>query len=136
MIKEWEHEPDRLEFEYDGFQCLILRCPESKHLNGYVGLPKWHPYYGRNYDDMDVDVHGGLTFSQEGDGGNWASGSWWIGFDCAHYGDLIPQWLLMIGRKARADETYRNIEYVKGELMCLVKQLTPTGILQRGLERG
>jgi len=30
---------------------------------GYVFIPKNHKYYSRGYDDIPVEVHGGLTFS-------------------------------------------------------------------------
>lgn len=44
---------------------------EVKHIfsggyaNGYVAIPKEHPFYGQDYDFINkfVDVHGGLTFS-------------------------------------------------------------------------
>ena len=56
--------------------------------NGYVGLPKWHPWFNIHYNDIYVDVHGGLTFSEfnkdypvENDN------LWWLGFDCAHCND-------------------------------------------------
>jgi len=49
--------------------------------NGYVHIPKTHPLYGKGYDEIDVDVHGGLTYAEkEGE-------SWVVGFDTAHYGD-------------------------------------------------
>jgi hypothetical protein len=68
-----------------GYRCLVVvnamcvRC-------GYVGVPKSHPAYGVNYNDMqDIDCHGGLTFdgeikciSAEPDD------LWYFGFDCAH----------------------------------------------------
>ncbi len=33
--------------------------------NGYVAVPKSHPWYGKKYSEVEnlVDVHGGLTFS-------------------------------------------------------------------------
>ena len=34
----------------------------SKHLCGYLGVPKDHPWYGKDYDEVDVEVHGGLTY--------------------------------------------------------------------------
>lgn len=49
--------------------------------NGYVKLPKDHPYFGKDYNDIPVDVHGGLTFA-EMDGEFWK-----VGFDTAHYSD-------------------------------------------------
>ena len=38
--------------------------------------------------DIVIDVHGGLTYSGNGDGEYpIASNLWWFGFDTAHYGD-------------------------------------------------
>lgn len=54
--------------------------------NGYVNLPKWHKYYGVHYDNIPVDVHGGLTYSeQEGD-------YWVVGFDTCHAWDTMEKW--------------------------------------------
>ena len=49
-------------------------------INGYATVPAGHPWTGKNYDDIDVDIHGGLTFGRDG----------WIGFDTAHLGDIWP----------------------------------------------
>ena len=75
--------------------------------NGYVLLPHNHPLYDVHYDDISVNVHGGLTFSERFDSENFLEwikdldfhgdvtlenyqkfeGYWMIGFDTAHYGD-------------------------------------------------
>jgi len=47
---EWMDEPDRQEFEHAGLKCLILRNPEFLQLNGYVGVPKNHPWYGIDHN--------------------------------------------------------------------------------------
>jgi hypothetical protein len=62
----------------DGIQWKILPHPRMSHMNGYVRLPEGHPFEVLDYDDIDVSVHGGLTFSEDG----------WIGFDTAHAGDI------------------------------------------------
>ena len=85
--------------------------------NGYVIIPKDHPAFGKSYDDLyDIDVHGGLTYSQELtkerckafgiDESN--IGSWVVGFDTFHYGDDI--------------ETCSE-QFVKSEVDNLRKQL-------------
>lgn len=69
--------------------------------NGYVCLPPGHVYHSEPYEDIPVDVHGGLTYGQIGsdcglsclpDGME----DWWIvGFDTAHWRDspeLWPKW--------------------------------------------
>jgi hypothetical protein len=57
--------------------------------NGYVAVPKEHPLYGKDYNNIDIDAHGGLTYAS--DYSDWmpkeVEGMWIIGFDCAHYGD-------------------------------------------------
>lgn len=68
--------------------------------NGYVGLPKEHPCYGMGYDDIheqyDIDVHGGLTFSEQLEEGDeylpTLGGLWVVGFDTAHYTDNPKSW--------------------------------------------
>jgi hypothetical protein len=121
---EWESEPDRVEFEYLGFKCLIIRHPTQKHLCGYVLLPRGHPYFGKDYEDIPVSVHGGLTFGAvEGD-------YYRIGFDCAHIDDFAP------GSPSPLHNcgTYRNIRYVTRELKKLCRQLTPEAVLAKELE--
>lgn len=34
--------------------------------NGYVALPKEHPFNGVHYDSIPVDIHGGLTYAEWG----------------------------------------------------------------------
>jgi len=53
--------------------------------NGYVCIPSWHPYYLKNYTDIPVNVHGGLSFSAYDKQKN----MWVIGFDTFHYNDNI-----------------------------------------------
>jgi len=56
--------------------------------NGYVDLPRSHYFYGTHYEGINnfVEVHGGLTFSEERDG------VWRVGFDTAHFGDTLSRW--------------------------------------------
>lgn len=66
--------------------------------NGYVIIPEGHPFYGKDYDDIDVNVHGGLTFSEFGYKLDWEEikpedkRSWVVGFDTAHWGDNHSNW--------------------------------------------
>ena len=61
--------------------------------NGYVAVPPSHPLWGVDYNNVDdIDVHGGLTYSEFGDG-KYAPRDWWVlGFDTAHFGDNIEKW--------------------------------------------
>jgi hypothetical protein len=61
---KWDNEPDKIQWqdEVTGFPCLIVRGPHGA-LCGYVGVAPGHPLHGKEYDDAEVDVHGGLTFA-------------------------------------------------------------------------
>lgn len=48
--KPWLTEPDRLDFEAHGYDCAILRTTKLKHLCGYVGVTKTHPWYRLSYN--------------------------------------------------------------------------------------
>jgi hypothetical protein len=163
MNRPWENEPNHIEFRYKGFPCIIHRAvfeesePNIGHLCGYVGLSKEHPYYGKTWEgDNDeinqlVDAHGGITYANKCQGDIChvpANGEtddvWWIGFDCAHFGDFIPRpkilyegmedWngklhdlmnmtLAIVGKDKTRGESYKTVAFVKNEIRNLVKQL-------------
>jgi hypothetical protein len=131
----WQDEPDRLEWRHaSGLPCLIVRNHMGS-LCGYVGVPPAHPLYMRHYDRCDVEVHGGLTHSDHCHGGichkpepGEETDIWWLGFDCAHWGDLMPSWRRLEGAYARIGwplETgeYRSIAYVQAEVERLAEQV-------------
>lgn len=63
--------------------------------NGYVAVPPKHPWHGKDYDSINIDIHGGLTFAASATGIRWPEvpnnidDYWIVGFDCAHYGDNL-----------------------------------------------
>lgn len=148
--KERQKEPDQLAWWYEDLPCLILRNTLGA-LCGYVGLPTNHRYFGKNHDKIRVQVHGGLTFSDTKmtlDNVNLyypvkrklaasneaefitriSGGYWWVGFDCCHANDLVPglEMLfksIMPSRPKILELKYRNIKYVKGQVIKLAKQL-------------
>lgn len=81
---------------YKGFKYMVLQMTLG-HLCGYVQVPKGHPYYGKDYEAMNIDCHGGLTYSSMSDGkpykmteidySKYFTKGFWIGFDYAHSGD-------------------------------------------------
>jgi len=73
------------DFYDDGVRVIVMRSNAS--INAYFGVPITHPLAGHSYDNIPVDVHGGLTFSHEGDDKYLPSGFWWYGADYAHSGD-------------------------------------------------
>lgn len=111
---KWNNEPDRGQWldPVTGLPCLFLRVPDMGHLCGYVGVDHTHPLYGMlNSDeafdpDYVLDCWGGVTWTSmedklEGDApvrfrfafNNETADRrpfYLIGFDCAHYMDLVP----------------------------------------------
>lgn len=118
MKQEWLTEPNSKEFEYKGYKCFIVRKRHSGSLCGYVEIPNGHALHRKDYQDIDILCHGGLTYS---DNFNCltkeTTDNWYLGFDCAHYLDLVPNIPILGG------EIYRNMEYVTKELENIVNQI-------------
>jgi hypothetical protein len=125
-VGPWSNEPDRVEWidSATNLPCLIVRNRELGHLCGYVGVPSSHPCFGRDYDEVDCEVHGGLTYANECSGEICHKANqevWWFGFDCAHLFDLSP-W--MKGRNEHSPhDVYRDIPYVRSECEKLAAEL-------------
>jgi thiol-disulfide isomerase/thioredoxin len=147
---EWDNEPDKVEWRDDatGYPCIARRGLSGSWC-GYVAVPPGHELHGKDYNDVDVIVHGGLTYADvcaediergvchkplDGE----SDDVWWFGFDCAHCFDFMPA-LAWVQDEVRADairrgdkllaeyepdETYRNLEYVKYECTLLAAQLS------------
>lgn len=138
----WKNEPDRLQWidESTGLDCLIVRNSMGA-LCGYVGLPENHPDYERKgygllgeqkHCDEIYTAHGGISYADHCQGHICHQGDvankkvWWIGFDCSHAGDLIPESKRFREEHGLTDmmlhETYKDIEYVKSECQNLAMQ--------------
>jgi len=103
-------------------ECLIRRN-NTLALCGYVVITSDNKLYGLDYDHLysqiDTHVHGGLTYSDEGEGG------WVIGFDCAHAGDLCPAFPYY-------DGVYRTKEFVISECEKLAEAISKfSGVIKR-----
>jgi len=57
------------------------------YANGYVGVPKGHPWFGKGYDDIECSIHGGLTYAEDVAPRMEKDGLWYVGFDTLHHGD-------------------------------------------------
>lgn len=67
---------------HQGVEWAIVQAPMFGAINGYVRIPKGHPWRDKDYDDIPVDCPGGLTYAGR-DG--------WVGFDTLHSGDMWPE---------------------------------------------
>lgn len=118
--------------------CLVVR---NSHRCGYVEVPVGHPLHGLGYDTASpvlgpshwaadeyaspnerVDVHGGITYADGGDGYPVESKGWWFGFDCAHHGDGS-----MDDNRTYLTGPVRSEEYVVRECESLARQLVALG---------
>ncbi len=46
----------------NGVHWATAKAPLYGAVNGYVLIPEVHIWHGLDYDDIPVDVHGGLTY--------------------------------------------------------------------------
>lgn len=139
----WDGEPDRVDFQTLGYPCLLKRAPLG-HWCGYVAVPPGHPLHGVGYDEVErrvpgLDVHGGLTYSAACAGEichvpapGEPDNVWWLGFDCAHAGDLSPRFRMLdesrpetaiFARLAFSGDVYRTVDYVARETEKLAAQI-------------
>jgi hypothetical protein len=100
---------------HEGFICEVKRHPSLCHLCGYIQVPPNHPWFGKEY--VNVEVHGGITWSSKSE----ITQNWVLGFDCSHAGDIAwPS--LMFGSIMDMDEEYRDWDYVKSQVNYLASK--------------
>lgn len=131
----WDSEPDRIDFGHAGLPCLMLRN-SGGYWCGYVAVEEGHPLFKADYEDADLDVHGGITFSgecrppichvpQPGKPDN----VFWFGFDCAHLGDDHPREMAIYSKMPgyvhldSGFHTYCDMSYVRKQVESLAEQL-------------
>lgn len=115
------------------YECFLRRSPTTGAWCGYVMLPIDHPFHDLSYDDVEgmddveINVHGGLTYSERG----------LFGFDCSHSWDYYPMqnWGLLgefvtgmanifehMQRNNDPNITYKTKEYAIKEVNNLAEQ--------------
>lgn len=105
------------------FPALALKHSYMGHWCGYVGVPNAHGAYGLDYNHprlRAIRVHGGLTYAGPGFNEAFLGDFWWLGFDCAHWGDYIPA---LPQTAAPGLENIRNLDYIIKECQTLGEQL-------------
>lgn len=148
----WQQEPDREEWRIDGAPGVALLAVRSElgAWCGYAGVTEGHPWFGKTCLDNILGLeewqpHGGITYGdacaghvchvpREGESDN----VWWLGFDCAHSGDLVPGLVAFSRRRemtklrggpcsAFDGDVYRPLEYVKAECerLAIVAAIAP-----------
>lgn len=126
MIKEEltkliEKEGNELQWDYTCGNGVIIHCSihrnDVKTLCGYITLTKDSSLYGVGYDEININAHGGLTYDGYDENENWV-----IGFDCSHYGDLTPYFILTGEYTFVQNGIYRDMQYVKAQCESMAEQ--------------
>jgi hypothetical protein len=120
-----EKEGNSLEWNYTCSNGVIISCSihrnDLKALCGYIFLTKDNSLYGVDYEHIDIHAHGGINYCRYDENENWV-----IGFDCGHYGDLTPYFILGGEYDCEydfgQDGIYRDMEYVKSECESMAEQ--------------
>ncbi len=140
----WQHEPDREEWRHEsGLPLLAVRGPHGAWC-GYVGLPPGHPWHGEDPFGLGVEVHGGLNYAAPcsefvchlpapGE----PADVWWIGFDCSHAFDVMPDTEALLRRIGceyglHFRGHYWTLAEVREEVTNLAEQVITAGKTPRG----
>lgn len=129
--REWPPQESAVkEWKAYGMKCAVARGPGA--LCGYVHVPADHPDANSFYDDVDVEVHGGLTFCWRA-----LDGGMWFGFDCAHYSDWFGFTYPIVSEEGVEAGSFENpgkawtVEDVEAETKGLAEQFEARG--RRGI---
>lgn len=98
-------------------------------LCGYVRVPRklaksfrWKKFERKAR--YRFDVHGGVTFAGKHCNEPKLEDGKWIGFDCAHYQDYLPDYANYSFAMLNMDHTtYRDVAYVKEQRALLAQQI-------------
>lgn len=116
------------------YKCIIIRNPIMNFLCGYVEVDKYNQFFGNNdYLNYRLDVHGGITYASE-HLPNLNGNSWFIGFDCGHYGDLVIHKNMNVNF-GLDNGIYRDMNYVKDQCEKLADQLSQYHISVKRLNK-
>jgi hypothetical protein len=144
----WTTEPDYVAWidEDTHYRCIARRNALGAWC-GFVGVVGDHPLFMLPRTDTAfqfVDIHGGVTVAEFCDEPDPLFvppvRAWWIGFDCMHDCDVLPQFVnaadapKLLPREELEDNEdrfdaktghplYRDMDYVKNEVGFLAMQL-------------
>lgn len=120
-MKEMQYqEKSKLEVLDTGFcfGLLYYILNLGTHPTAYIKIPKACRYFGKEMEEIDINVHGGITYSknylyidknQKIDG-------WFIGWDYSHcwdyagYETRFPEELRTGGKKWTTEEIYKEVK--------------------------
>lgn len=126
MEGPWTTEPEAAKVICGDYPCVARRGLMG-HWCAYVGLPSTHKHYGEEDEfKVDLEVHGGVTYSQHSTSLNEMAGfpsdaeMWWIGWDYNHAGDSSPWDIQEYGH---GSGNYTPLEIVVEDIEEAMRQL-------------
>lgn len=104
---------------YKGYNFYIISF--GCYPCAYVEIPENSKFYGLDYYDIDIDVHGGLTYSTD-HLNRVKENSWFIGWDYAHIDDYTYfdiGWAVLkdSGKMWTTKEIFENVKDVIDQLI-------------------
>ncbi len=124
-MKEMIYKPTRevtilADDTYKGYHYVIISY--GVHPCAYVEIPKDHKYYDKDYRELDITVHGGLTYgSSLADINIGSKSDYYIGWDYAHAGDFVGYYFLINAINAVIQEEEKK--YTTKEIFEDVKKV-------------
>ena len=124
-----EREGDYHEWTYttkndQSYECWIKRHSHSKHWCGYIVITQDNKWWGKQYIELPIHVHGSLTYGSGNDGV--------YGFDCAHWRDMTFDENF---EPFNEDTVYRDKTYVIDECEKMAEQFSAWSISGRRKEK-
>lgn len=115
-FKQWVYECD------NGLKFLCkIRRSDLKFLCGYVCLTSDNDFYNNTkHLKSEINAHGGLTYIKMEDD------MLVVGFDCAHYKDIIPNSLFTISDES----TYRDMVFATNQCNDIAEQISKISKIQ------
>ena len=100
---------------YKGYNFYIFNL--GTHPTAYIEIPKDNKLYGKRYNEIydmgyDIDVHGGLTYSDNELIGI-KSNDWFIGWDYAHCDDYAGYYMDMPIEFQIGGKKWTTVEIIK-----------------------
>lgn len=132
--KEMKYGPNRITELLDTGKCFgytyyIMNL--GTHPTSYVEIPSNHKLYRKNYHNIDIEVHGGLTYSDDtlyiGENKK-IQNSWFIGWDYAHWGDYTGYSEVMTSMYDKTDKKWTTKE-IQQDVFNVCKQVSELGWL-------
>jgi hypothetical protein len=90
----------------------------------YVGVPLGTPLAGTHYEDLNLDVPGGLTFAAEGDDDHHPAGWYWFGWDYGHGWDMLLPYIPGLGmtfRRPSSEELLADVNSAVAQVRVLLE---------------